>query len=54
MRPLEPSRPNPTDREPKKEIPAEKPRLIQSQDDWIAWMAEEVRREQFLYSSPEN
>ena len=54
MRPFEPYRSNPTD---KGSVPDTKDGwllLIQSEDDWAAWMAEEVKRENFLYPPSEN
>jgi len=54
MRPLEPFHPNPTEQGSPPESALRQPRMIMSQDDWMEWMAEEVRRERFIYPPVEN
>lgn len=54
MRPFEPIPSSPIDRDQLPESSDGWLMLILSQDDWAAWMAEEVRRDTFLYPPSEN
>jgi len=54
MRPFEPYNPNPTDSHPPAGSKDGWLMLIQSEDDWAAWMEQEDRREKFLYPPSEN
>lgn len=54
MRPFEPYRSNPTDSGPTPETKDGWLMLIQSEEDWAAWMAEEERRGKLLYPPCEN
>jgi hypothetical protein len=54
MRPFESSPVNPTNKGPLPESADEYLLLIQTADDWEAWMAEETKRQSFLYPPSDN